>query len=61
MKTKHTIHISKGYEDMKFSDEFTKAIKALFIKADLSQMERKLAEDLCQNQDQRLRETLASQ
>lgn len=52
-------HIANGDEPMKFSDEFRRATK-IVISADLSLVEKKVAEDLCRKQDQRLREKLAS-
>jgi len=52
-------HIAKGTEPMTFSKEFQEAVG--IIKTDLSQVERRIAEDLCQKQDQKLRENLASQ
>ena len=52
-------NIAQGNEPMTFSKEFQEAVRT--VKTDLSQVERKLAEDLCQRQDQKLRENLASQ
>lgn len=52
-------HITKGTEPMKFSDEFQKAIR--LIRADLGQVEHKLAEEICRKQDQHAKEKLASQ
>jgi hypothetical protein len=52
-------HIPKGTEPMKFSDEFQKAIR--LIRADLGQVEHKLAEEICRKQDQHAKEKLASQ
>lgn len=50
--------LAKGTEPMTFTPEFKKA--AGLVKADLSQVERRLAEDLCQRQDQLIRDKLAS-
>lgn len=55
------LSLPKGTEPMKFTREFMVAAGITpVIHADLSQVERKLAEELCQKQDQRVMEVLAS-
>lgn len=49
-------NIAQGNEPMALSKEFQEAVKT--VKADLSQVERKLAEDLCKTQDRRIAITL---
>lgn len=53
-----TFNIPKGNEPMRFTPQFQKAVG--IIQADLSQVEQRLADDLCRNQDRRLQEKLAS-
>lgn len=53
-------NIPKGNEPMKFTEGFLKAIGQRTIYADLSQVEQKVAEDLCRRQDQQVTELLAS-
>jgi hypothetical protein len=53
MKTERThFNIATGNEPMQFSKEFQEAVKT--VKTDLRQVERKLAEDLCQRQDKHI-------
>jgi hypothetical protein len=48
-------HVAKGTEPMTFSKEFQEAVRTVrTIKTDLSQVERRLAEDLCQKQDKHI-------